>query len=133
MKVYKIMHMNRYIGNFIYDSRSDDIKAVRFKDSSNYPVNLFGISGDTVVDKRRVLNYIHAIIPPKDNDNIKEILKELELGGYNPWEIYVTVKGYNAKDSSFIDTNYIDVEEDYLADFLKSEECKYEEALLRYN
>ena len=46
---------------------------------------------------------------------------------------YVTVKGYNAKDSSFIDTNYIDVEEDYLAEFLKSEESKYEEVLLRYN
>ena len=118
MRVYKLMHMNKYIGNFIYDDRSGDVKAVRFKEVDNYPVNLFGISGDIVVDKKRVLNYINSIIPPKDSDNIKEILSELGLGGYNPWEIYVAINGYNTKDSSFIDGEYINIEEGELEEFL---------------
>ena len=118
MRVYKLMHMNKYVGNYIYDDRSDDIKAVRFKEVNNYPVNLFGISGDVVVDKRRVLNYISSIIPPKDSDNIKEILKDLNIGSYNSWEIYLAMKGFNTKDSSFIDGEYISIEEGELEEFL---------------
>ena len=118
MRVYKLMHMNKYIGNFIYDDRSGDVKAVRFKEVDNYPVNLFGISGDIVADKGRVLNYINAIVPPKDNDNIKEILSELGLVSYNPWEIYISMKGFNAKDSSFIDAEYINIEGGELEEFL---------------
>lgn len=133
MRVYKLMHMNKYVGNYIYDDRSGDIKAIRFKEVTNFPINLFGLSGDEVVDKRRVLNYINSIVPPKDNDNIKEILGELNIGVYNSWEIYVAMSGYNTKDSSFIDANYTDIEEAYLAEFIKLEECKHEEELLRYN
>ena len=126
MRVYKLMHMNKYVGNYIYDDRSDDIKAVRFKEVDNYPVNLFGISGDIVVNKRRVLNYINSIIPPKDSDNIKEILKDLNIGSYNSWEIYLAMNGYNTKDSSFIDNRYIEMEESEITEFLNRSDINAE-------
>lgn len=71
--------------------------------TGDYPYSLFGIfERNNNPPEKWVRNYIETHVFPKDREGIDDILRQLNLTSYDPWNIYVAMKGRNADDQCHI-------------------------------
>ena len=100
LEIYEIIWRNSMTTGYLeYNTKTDKFQAYLKNGAAGNPRGLFGIlHTDSIVDDRRVRAYIDDCVVPRTRENIDDILRNMGLPYYDPWEIYKLNNGENMSD-----------------------------------